>query len=84
MKSSGRSSRNGRGTGFKFETYSGQALLGCVREALRVYADEKAWRKLQMNGMVKDFSWQASASEYVRLYETAQESRNHRAAGTSN
>ncbi len=77
-------SRNGRGTGFKFETYSGQALLGCVREALRVYADEKAWRKLQTNGMVKDFSWQASASEYVRLYETAQESRNQRAAGTSN
>jgi starch synthase len=76
--------RTGRGTGFKFESYTGQALLACLREALRTYADEKAWRKVQANGMAKDFSWQASASEYLRLYDTARKSRIQRAAVSSN
>ena len=76
--------QTGRGTGFKFEQYDGQALLACVRQALRAYQNEKDWRKLQMNGMSKDFSWQASATEYARLYETARKSRIQRAAGSSN
>ena len=74
----------GRGTGFKFEAYDGRALLACVREALAVYKDEKAWRKLQANGMAKDFSWKVSAAEYVRLYDTARRARTPRAAGSSN
>ncbi len=76
--------RTGRGTGFKFQAYEGQALLGCIRQALKVYKDEKAWRKLQVNGMAKDFSWDASAGEYARLYEAARKSRNSRATGSSN
>lgn len=74
----------GRGTGFKFEPYDGQALLACVRRALQVYKDEKAWRRLQANGMAKDFSWQTSAAEYVKLYEKAKKARIRRASGSSN
>ncbi len=74
----------GRGTGFKFEAYEGRALLDCLRQALAVYKDEKAWRKLQANGMAKDFSWKVSAIEYVRLYEDARKVRIPRAAGSSN
>jgi len=77
-------SQTGQGTGFKFETYDGQALLTCIRRALATYRDQKAWKKLQANGMAKDFSWKASAGEYVQLYEAARKSRNLRAAGTSN
>ncbi len=73
----------GRGTGFKFEAYEGPALLDCLRQALAVYKDEKAWRKLQANGMAKDFSWKVSAIEYVRLYEEARKARIPRAAGSS-
>lgn len=76
--------RTGRGTGFKFEAYNGQALLAAVRQALEVFRDPAAWRRLQANGMAKDFSWQASASEYARLYELARVTRNRQAAGTSN
>jgi len=76
--------QRGSGTGFKFELYDGRALLGCVREALRVYKDQKARRKLQANGMAKDFSWEASAAEYVGVYERARKARIPRAAGTSN
>jgi starch synthase len=74
----------GRGTGFKFEAYDGRALLECIRGALRVFADSAAWRKLQANGMAKDFSWKASAAEYAKLYEAAQKSRIAQGAASSN
>jgi len=74
---------SGRGTGFKFDAYEGKALLACMRQALQVHKDQKAWRKLQANGMAKDFSWERSAAEYARLYEAARKVRIPRAAGTS-
>jgi starch synthase len=74
----------GQGTGFKFQEYDGAALLGAVRQALAAYRDPASWRRLQLNGMAKDFSWRASALEYARLYERAWASRNRKAAGTSN
>jgi len=77
-------SATGAGTGFKFEAYTGDALLDCIRRALVVYGDGKSWRKLQQGGMARDFSWNASAAEYARLYETARGARIPRAAGTSN
>ena len=76
-------SQTGRGTGFKFEPYDGASLLGCLRQALLTYRKEKAWKQLPANGMAKDFSWNVSAAEYLRLYETARKSRNVRAAGSS-
>ena len=71
------------GTGFKFEKYDGDALLDCIRTALRTYRDPKAWQALQANGMAKDFSWKASAAAYVTLYEAAKRSRIPRLAGSS-
>ena len=75
--------RSGQGTGFKFQEYSGPALLQAVREALTVYGDPSAWRRLQTSGMAKDFSWKASASEYGRLYQTARETRIRNSVGAS-
>jgi starch synthase len=73
-----------QGTGFRFEEYTGGALLDCVRTALHTYRDQDAWRALQMNGMAKDFSWKASAASYATLYEAAKRSRIPRLARTSN
>jgi starch synthase len=61
--------KTGNGTGFKFTSYSGSALLASIHEALRTFADKPSWRKLMLNGMKKDFSWKSSAREYVKLYE---------------
>jgi starch synthase len=72
-----------QGTGFKFEQYDGEALLGCIRTALKIYRDPAAWHAVQANGMSKDFSWKASAAAYVTLYEAAKRSRIPRVAGTS-
>ena len=75
----------GRGTGFKFQAYDADALLGSVRLALGVFRSEPAiWRRIQLNGMAKDFSWQSSAIEYARLYEVAWKTRNRKAGTTSN
>jgi starch synthase len=62
--------RTGRGTGFKFAEYAGEALLDCLEQALHVYErNPEAWRRLMENGMRKDFSWNASAAEYEQLYQ---------------
>ena len=67
--------KNGKGTGFKFTEYSGEALLSTLRGALVAYQDKPAWQTLMRNGMGKDFSWTASAKEYVRIYERARQLR---------
>lgn len=66
---------HGTGTGFKFQEYSGEALLYAVRQALHHYMDERIWKRIQLNGMAKDFSWSSPAAEYAKLYEAARVSR---------
>jgi starch synthase len=66
---------HGTGTGFKFKEYSGDALLYAVRQALHHYMDERIWKRIQLNGMAKDFSWKGPAAEYANLYEAAREAR---------
>jgi starch synthase len=58
-----------KGTGFKFTTYSGPALLETIHKALHAFRDKEGWKRLMTNGMHKDFSWTASAREYVKIYE---------------
>src|SRR5579863_1668755 len=76
--------KTGKGTGFKFEAYDGKALMQCVRAALAVFRDLAQWRAIQANGMAKDFSWKASAGEYVKLYEKTKQGRVQRVAASSN
>lgn len=61
--------KNGQGTGFLFSTYHPDALWEALTRALQVYRDRPSqWRRLQVNGMKRNFSWERSASEYVKLY----------------
>ncbi len=55
-------------TGFKFRDYSGDGLLEAVRMALEAYGYHDSWVGRMRAGMQKDFSWRASAEEYVELY----------------
>ncbi len=75
--------KTNQGTGFKFINYDGASLLQCVRAALTVFREPKAWQQLQKNGMAQDFSWRASAAAYVTLYEAAKRSRIPTIAVTS-
>jgi starch synthase len=75
---------HGTGTGFKFVEYSGGALMHAIRQALHHYSEEGVWKRIQLNGMAKDFSWNTSAAEYAKLYEAAGGARNQSAVSTSN
>ncbi|BDC50106.1 glycogen synthase 1 [Bryobacterales bacterium F-183] len=57
-------------TGFKFWGATSHELYGCIAHALHIYENEPEWWKTMMiNGMSKDFSWDASATEYSNLYQ---------------
>lgn len=56
-------------TGFVFTEPSAEGLWDAVRRALAVYADKPAWRRMMRAGMRKDFSWEASAHQYLQLYK---------------
>lgn len=53
--------------GFKFRGDTPGDLLACIREALQVWATP-GWREMMDAAMQKDFSWDFSAREYIRLY----------------
>jgi starch synthase len=64
--------KNGQGTGFLFSDYRPAALWDALQRALGTYrGSPKTWRRLQVNGMKKDFSWDRSAAEYVKVYKRA-------------
>jgi starch synthase len=67
--------RTGKGTGFKFTDYTGEALLATIRQALLAYQDPSSWHTLMRNGMSRDFSWGASAREYGKIYDRARQAR---------
>lgn len=72
------SPRTGRGTGFKFTDATPEALLAALRKALEVYRDRPAWRSVQLQGMACDYSWDASARHYGKVYENAIRARGKR------
>jgi starch synthase len=61
----------GGGTGFTFDDYTPEALLGTLRWALKLFEQREAWRRLQRAGMQQDHSWDSSARAYVKVYERA-------------
>ena len=67
--------RTGKGTGFKFTDYNGEALLLTIKLALQAFRDQTSWQALMRNGMNKDFSWNASAREYGKIYERVKQMR---------
>ncbi len=60
--------RTGEGTGFVFEEYTPEAMLGALRRARELYLKEQDWARLVAAGMREDFSWKASAVKYSDLY----------------
>jgi starch synthase len=67
--------RTGKGTGFKFTEYNGEALLGTIKQALLAFRDQSSWQTLMRNGMSRDFSWGASARDYGKIYERVRQLR---------
>ncbi|MEP6871781.1 MAG: glycogen synthase [Anaerolineaceae bacterium] len=62
-------------TGFLFDEISGPGFAGAFERAALAFKQPAPWRKLQVAGMSKDFSWNASAKHYVDVYIAALRSR---------
>jgi starch synthase len=59
------------GTGFAFTPYDSGEMLDAIQRAVTAFADTERWMQIQKRGMLCDFSWDRSATEYTALYETA-------------
>lgn len=59
------------GTGFSFNDHTGYALLTSVQRALNNFKNKTVWKKIQLNGMARDYSWKHSAEQYIELYGLA-------------
>lgn len=64
-----------KGSGFLFWKPTPEVLSGTIRDALQLYRNQKAWRKLQREGMSQNFSWERSARAYISLYRSLVSSR---------
>ena len=58
----------GKGNGFVFEDYTGEALLRTIRRGLEAYERRNSWRKLVRETMEIDHSWGSAARRYVDVY----------------
>lgn len=59
----------GDGSGFVFSQFTGEDLYRGLSNALDRWYDEEDWKALMIHDMGLDFSWNASAEEYVKLYK---------------
>lgn len=59
----------GKGTGFKFDKFDSKDLLKAILRAIKVFHQPEEWKKMMRNGMLRDFSWEHSASKYINLYK---------------
>jgi starch synthase len=55
-------------TGVVFDPDNARALYEAIRRVVRLYRDDKLWRKIQRRGMKADVSWETSAARYADLY----------------
>jgi starch synthase len=59
---------SGVATGLQFSPVDSQAFNNSLRRAVRLYANRRTWKTMQLNGMVTDVSWRNPAASYAALY----------------
>lgn len=58
-------------TGFVFESATDEDLTAAIARALSLYREPLTWRRLQLQAMAQDFTWNNSATQYAALYSAA-------------
>ena len=56
------------GTGFHFSPYQGEGLMEAMTECLKLYRDAAKWKSMVKRCLGRDFSWEATAEEYLKAY----------------
>ncbi len=42
-----------------------------IERALKAFEDKAGWKRLMLNGMMRNYSWEQPAREYAAVYEKA-------------
>jgi starch synthase len=71
----------GVATGFLFDGVTPPNLTRALQHAITRFADRKAWKALQEQGMKADFSWKRSGRQYADLYRRFVKTPAHIATG---
>jgi starch synthase len=58
-------------TGFVFEPYHAEPLLGAALRGLDCYANPPEWARMQRNAMRQDWGWERSVERYLEVYRRA-------------
>jgi len=73
FKTGGLADTINKNNGFVFTSYNKEDLLKQIKKAVLTFKDSKEWRRLIINAMGCNFSWEASAKKYIQLYVKAKE-----------
>ena len=65
--------KTGVGNGISFDEATPSSFLHAVKRAVQLYATPDAYRRVQAIGAACDYSWQASARDYLALYQSMSE-----------
>lgn len=68
LKDTIRDSGDGEGNGFTFASFNAYDMQDACFRAKAGYESPKGWQVLLKRGMACDYSWSASAKEYVEMY----------------
>ncbi len=60
-----------QGNGFMFREYTVDSMMDAVSRAMDTYSNKRKWNSIIKECMAVDFSWKASASKYMELYNVA-------------
>ena len=58
-------------TGFVFEPYHTEPLMGAVLRGLDCYATPPEWDRMRRNAMEREFGWERSVERYLEVYRRA-------------
>jgi starch synthase len=58
------------GSGFTFVKYSVEDMMSAIHQALKIYSNSPEWNALVVRAMAQDWSWDRSAREYLKLYQS--------------
>ena len=61
---------DGTGNGVNFQSFNAGDLLGAIRRAIAIWWQPDQRKAIIHNGMAGDYSWNVSADEYIRIYES--------------
>ncbi|MCL2088078.1 MAG: glycogen synthase GlgA [Oscillospiraceae bacterium] len=60
----------GQGNGLTFQSYTPEEMMNALHRAKAIYNDKENWKKLVRYAMECDYSWNTSATEYIKMYKS--------------